>query len=86
MKIELSMRDNCLVVLINDRYFYKYSKNRCLTAWCLAGAKHFMPCDYDECVAICEAEKKKGKECYIIPIRIGDYHEFELNQMNLPLH
>jgi hypothetical protein len=90
MYLELNQRDHGLAILINDRYFYKYSKNRCLTAWCIAEAKIFQPGDVDKCVAICEAETEKGKECYIIPIRVSTYAEHQpdwvVNQPNLKFH
>ena len=32
-----------IVLMVNDRYYYKHTKKRISTAWCLAGAKLFMP-------------------------------------------
>jgi len=55
-----------LTVKIGERYFRKYSRGRCLTAWSQAGARHFMPMDADRCIAICNAEEIKGKKCKIL--------------------
>ncbi len=63
---------HAFVIKVNERYFYKYSKNKCMTAWSLAGAKMFLHSDLDRVHAICLAEHRKKKE---VKIKIVRLHE-----------
>ena len=82
MLVKMNIKQHTFVVEINGRYFYKYSNGRCLTAWSLAGAKHFQPLDIDRCKAICKAETEKGKDCWILTCGLVDYPEYNPETYN----
>jgi hypothetical protein len=51
-----------IVLMVNDRYYYNHTKKRIATAWCLAGAKLFMP--HGNLSKILEAEEALTSKGY----------------------
>lgn len=61
-----------IVLMVNDRYYYKHTKKRISTAWCLAGGKLFMP--HGNLNKILEAEealKSKGYSPKRMSVTLG---------------
>jgi hypothetical protein len=61
-----------IVLMVNDRYYYKHTKKRISTAWCLAGGKLFMP--HGNLNKILEAEealKSKGYKPQRMSVTLG---------------
>ena len=61
-----------IVLMVNDRYYYKHTKKRISTAWCLAGAKLFMPSgDLNKIIDAEEALKSKGYKPQRMSVTLG---------------
>lgn len=62
--------ETTIVLMIGER-FYNSSKNKRLnTAWSLAGAKHFMPDDFDKIYKAVEFIHQKGKQVIIKSVEL----------------
>lgn len=65
---------HCLVILIGNRFFYRYKNKKIFTAWCLAGAKLFQPCDNIEVDKIISVARKKGKKVEVIDVSTSELY------------
>ena len=71
MKEEMQSQE-AIVIMVNDRYYYKHSKKRISTAWCLVGAKLFFA--HGKLSAIIEIEdilKNKGYNPKRMSVNLG---------------
>lgn len=56
------MYEKALAIKIGTRYFYRFKNNRVYTAWSLAGAKLFLPTNFEERILpIINSLKKRKK-------------------------
>jgi hypothetical protein len=61
-----------IVLMVNDRYYYKHTKKRISTAWCLAGAELFMIKGSEhKIIAAEEALKSKGYKPQRMSVTLG---------------
>ncbi len=76
MNDQISLRTNSIVLEVDrSRFFSGIKKGRLQTAWCLSGAKLFMPMKHIE-KEIADAEiaiKKRGRHSRRMVVRIEPY-------------
>lgn len=74
----LNAKNQAIAIWLNGRWFAEITKTRVKTAWSLAGAKLFMPGDYDKINPILAKLEKKGKKPLMADVHLVDMNSDEL--------